>query len=136
MDAKLVDTVEFRQWTSTDHATLEARILSVDEFLDLLKKLPRCTSQVLHHFQLGTCHSNVLQKYTHINVLHVHEPSINLRRIPLTNSWFKSSRFETVGVQLPLAFFLYVKSTFNRFSAIYLTQNSHYEISLSAHDRL
>ena len=43
MDAKLVDTVEFRQWTSTDRATLETRILPVDEFLDLfvgmLKKL-------------------------------------------------------------------------------------------------
>ena len=43
MDAELIDTVEFRQWTSTDRATLETRIVPVDEFLDLfvgmLKKL-------------------------------------------------------------------------------------------------
>ena len=38
-----IDTVEFKQWTSTDRATLETRVLQVDEFVDcfitMLKKL-------------------------------------------------------------------------------------------------
>ena len=48
MDNNSVDTIEFKQWTTTDRATLEAKILPTDEFLDLfiatLKKL------LLHDF--------------------------------------------------------------------------------------
>ena len=43
MDSNLVDTIEFQQWTTTDRATLETKVLLVDEFLDsfitMLKKL-------------------------------------------------------------------------------------------------
>ena len=33
-DKHSIDTVEFKQWTSTDRATLETRVLQVDEFVD------------------------------------------------------------------------------------------------------
>ena len=43
MDENAIDTVELRQWTTTDRASLETRILQVDEFIDtfnsMLKKL-------------------------------------------------------------------------------------------------
>eukprot|EP00731_Ephydatia_muelleri_P028588 Em0020g232a len=34
MDANLIDTVEFRQWTTTDHANLEMKVLPIDDFVD------------------------------------------------------------------------------------------------------
>ena len=38
-----IDTVEFRHWTTTDRATLETKVLPVDEFIEMfvtmLKKL-------------------------------------------------------------------------------------------------
>ncbi|KAL5515128.1 hypothetical protein EMCRGX_G000252 [Ephydatia muelleri] len=43
MDRNDVDAVEFQQWTTTDRATLETKVLSVNEFLDtfvtMVKKL-------------------------------------------------------------------------------------------------
>lgn len=43
IDENAIDTVEFKQWTMTDRASLVARVLQVDEFIDtfttLLKKL-------------------------------------------------------------------------------------------------
>ena len=43
MDENAIDTVKFKQWTMTDHASLATRVLQVDEFIDtfttLLKKL-------------------------------------------------------------------------------------------------
>ncbi|KAL5491066.1 hypothetical protein EMCRGX_G016283 [Ephydatia muelleri] len=48
MDENAIDTVELRQWTTTDRASLETRVLEVDEFIDtftsMLKKL------LLHDF--------------------------------------------------------------------------------------
>lgn len=34
MDDRMVDTVEFKEWTSTDRAALETRVLATDEFLE------------------------------------------------------------------------------------------------------
>ena len=55
-----IDTVEFKQWTSTDHATLETRVLQVDEFIDcyisMLKKL------VVHDFTAKMQSSFMQQK--------------------------------------------------------------------------
>ena len=34
MDANLIDAIEFKQWTTTDRANLETKVLSVDEFVD------------------------------------------------------------------------------------------------------
>lgn len=40
-DDKMTDRIEFKQWTTTDRATLETKVLSVDEFLALfLDNLP------------------------------------------------------------------------------------------------
>ena len=45
MDANMVDTLEYKQWTSTDRSTMETIIQPVDEFLQsfiqALKKLQR-----------------------------------------------------------------------------------------------
>ena len=35
VDKHMIDHVEFKQWTTTDRATLETNVLSVDEFLSL-----------------------------------------------------------------------------------------------------
>lgn len=47
-DEREMDTVEFKQWTSTDRASLETKVLPVDDFMDcfigMLKKL------LLHNF--------------------------------------------------------------------------------------
>ena len=34
MDANLIDTVEFRQWMTTDRANLETKVLPIDDFID------------------------------------------------------------------------------------------------------
>ena len=39
MDANLIDTVEFRQWTTTDRANLETKVLPIDDFVDCSYKV-------------------------------------------------------------------------------------------------
>ena len=59
-DKHSIDTVEFKQWTSTDRATLETRVLQVDEFVDcfitMMKKL------VVHDFTAKMQSSFMQQK--------------------------------------------------------------------------
>ena len=58
-DENEIDTVEIRQWTTTDRATLETKVLSVDEFIEMfitmLKKL------LVHDF-IATMQASFLQQ--------------------------------------------------------------------------
>ena len=47
MDENAIDTVELRQWTTTDRASLETRILQVDEFIDTFNSIHK---KLLHDF--------------------------------------------------------------------------------------
>ncbi|KAL5459789.1 hypothetical protein EMCRGX_G033165 [Ephydatia muelleri] len=64
-DKHSIDTVEFKQWTSTDRATLETRVLQVDEFVDcfntMMKKL------VVHDFTAKMQSSFMQQKKESLN---------------------------------------------------------------------
>ena len=58
-DEQMTDRVEFKQWTTTDRATLETKIQSVDEFLQVF--LAAVTTVLLHDF-IAKQQSQFLQK--------------------------------------------------------------------------
>ena len=56
-DEHSIDTVEFKQWTTTDCATLETRVLQVDEFVDCF-----ITTLLVHDFTAKMQSSFMQQK--------------------------------------------------------------------------